>query len=322
MVNVINALPTSKLISTVSNAIGKAYEPRHKRKMADAAAYEIRAVSEALRENCDIIASYNEGRVVETLPDFEEFKKRTLQRLGYQELIKQKNIEAVVDIAYDQLEKESEISQEPVSNDWTSRFFNCVETISDEQMQQLWGSILSGEIKKPGSFSFRTLETIKNMSQSEAKVFEKVSSMLLWTGNDCFLSSNTDILGKHSISYSDILVLGECGLLVEDGLISDELKLNKEEQHCIISKDLLVNIEGGKQDSIILSFGIHPLTQAGRELCGIVQKQSEEQFVMDFAEDLFNNNSGKCTIGVHRITMIDGDKYHYEPNAIKKWSRD
>lgn len=43
--------PMEKLIDAVSGAIGKAYEPRHIRKLAEAKAHEISMIAEAVRIN-------------------------------------------------------------------------------------------------------------------------------------------------------------------------------------------------------------------------------------------------------------------------------
>ena len=51
--------PVTKLIDTVSHAIGKAYEPRYIKRMADAKSYEIRVISEELRNNSDLPIVYN-----------------------------------------------------------------------------------------------------------------------------------------------------------------------------------------------------------------------------------------------------------------------
>ena len=42
--------PCEKLMTMVAGAIGKAYEPRHTRKMADAHAYELSTIGAAMRE--------------------------------------------------------------------------------------------------------------------------------------------------------------------------------------------------------------------------------------------------------------------------------
>jgi hypothetical protein len=57
-------------------------------------------------------------------------------------------------IATEELKKENDVSDTPVDEDWIVRFFNVVEDISDEMMQQLWGRILAGEVKALIHFLF------------------------------------------------------------------------------------------------------------------------------------------------------------------------
>lgn len=86
-------------------------------------------------------------------------------------------------------------------------FFNSVENISDKDMQTIWGHILAGEIKQPDTYSFRTLEKLKNMTQKEAKNFQMVSSLALalQTGGRKFILSEDSILNKHGVYFSHIL---------------------------------------------------------------------------------------------------------------------
>lgn len=51
--------PVEKLIDAVSGAIGKAYEPKHVRKLADAKAYELKLISETVRNNSDVPIVYD-----------------------------------------------------------------------------------------------------------------------------------------------------------------------------------------------------------------------------------------------------------------------
>ena len=160
--------PAEKLIEAVSGAIGKAYEPKHIRKMADAKAYELKVISDTVRNNSDVPIVYDSAGVSIDTSNFEEIAKRASSRLAYQEITKQQNIEAVADNAYEELENVENVSSEPVNPDWMFRFFNSVENISNKDMQKIWGHILAGEIKQPNTYSFRTLEKLKNMTQQEA----------------------------------------------------------------------------------------------------------------------------------------------------------
>lgn len=321
-VEVIEALtkPLNKLIDSVSGAIGKVYEPKHKRKMADATAYEIDRIGEALRNNSDAIITYNNGQVVETSPEFEEFVQRTKQRFGYQELLKQKNIEAVVDNAYEELEKVESVSEEPVNQDWMSRFFNCVEDIGDEDMQKLWGKVLAGEIKKPGSFSKRTLDVVKNLSSEEANAFDSTATYVLSDNSSAFLPSEKKLLDKYKVSYGTILLLSESGLIVSNGLISEGLTVS-ETMHPIVhykGKALAVRRKG--QGEVELSFGVYPLTQAGCELYKIIRKEPKQEYLFDFVETLLKDWEGKgIKITLHDAGLNDDGSICWQEEVLKEW---
>lgn len=66
-----------------------------------------------------------------------------------------------------------------MEQDWLCRFREVASNTTTEEIQQLWGRILAGEIKSPGKHSLRTLEFIKNLSPKEAKQIEKLFSFVL-----------------------------------------------------------------------------------------------------------------------------------------------
>ena len=199
--------PVEKLMDEVSGAIGKMYEPKHTKRMADAKAYEIKVISEAVRNNSDIPIVYDQTGVSIDTRNYEEIAKRASSRLAYQEIKKQQNIENVVYNAYEELKNVEKVSNEPVNPDWMTRFFNSVEDISDEKMQKIWGRILSGEIKKPSSYSYRTLEKLKNMTQKEAEHFQLLSSLALHCSRGSFILSDNELMSKYNIQFGYILEL-------------------------------------------------------------------------------------------------------------------
>ncbi|CAI3929084.1 unnamed protein product [Commensalibacter communis] len=96
------------------------------------------------------------------------------------ELRKEVNFAKTIDIAADILSKdETEPPIEQVEQDWIDRFREVASNTTMEEIQQLWGRILAGEIKSPGKHSLRTLEFIKNLSQKEAQQIEKLFSFVL-----------------------------------------------------------------------------------------------------------------------------------------------
>ena len=322
VVDVVNAFtkPLTKLMDSVKGAIGKVYEPRYKRRMADAKAYEIDKIGEALRNNSDVLITYNNGNVVQTLPEFEEFVQRTKQRFGYQELLKQKNIEAVVDNAYEELEKVESVSEEPVNQDWMSRFFNCVEDIGDEEMQKIWGKVLAGEIKKPGSFSKRTLDVVKNLSPEEANAFDSIVPFVLSDESSAFLPSAKALLDKYKVSYGTILLLAESGLMVSNGFISEGLTANETRHPIMHYKGSALAITRKGQRNVELSFGVYPLTQAGGELYKIIQKESKQEYLFDFVETLLKEWKGKgIRITMHNASLNNDGSICCQEEVLKEW---
>ena len=74
---------------------------------------------------------------------------------------------------------EKEIADESPDDDWINRFFSSAQEVSSDDMQTLWGRILAGEVKQPGSYSLRTLDFLRNLTASEAKAFEELGRYAL-----------------------------------------------------------------------------------------------------------------------------------------------
>ena len=316
IVKVINALPISKLISTVSAGIGKMYEPRHKRKMADATAYEINAIGEAMRNVADMPIVYNQDGVAINSEDFNRLMQRAGTRLVLQETIKQHNIESVVDNAYEMLEKEERCSAEPVEQGWINRFFDSVADISDEDLQQLWGKVLAGEIKQPNSYSLRTLETLKNLSKYEAELFNKISPYIVNMDGSLFVTSNTELLKKHGITYGEIMQLDECGLMNSAGLVSLNPKVSDSQCVAIYNSSKIALICGLDSNIITVSIGEFGLTRAGKELFQLLDATPNDEFIHDFIEKIVQDNFKKIKASVYQINYIEGNRINYDETIL------
>ena len=100
------------------------------------------------------------------------------------------NLENVIAIAADVLEYEPDenVSDDTVDEDWLTRVFGKARQVSNEDMQELWGRVLAGEVIQPGSFSLRTLDVLANLSQVEAQIFSKVPRFALDSRGVLFLA--------------------------------------------------------------------------------------------------------------------------------------
>ena len=294
--------PCEKLINAVHETVGKMYEPRYIKRKADAKAYEIQKISQALSEASDVPIVYDKGDLTMNTTDFDELVKRAGNRLAYQELRKQTNIEAVVSNAYNDLENEAPVNDEPVDPDWLIRFFNSVEDISNEQMQYLWGKILAGEIKHPNTFSMRTLNLLRNLTQKEAELFKKISPYIFTCpGNDeksfvdYFLPSESLIefiknpLEKYSIPFPEILTLSEAGIINYKSTLSISMHLSPKETDYIVGSQGRIKLYNGKEEPVNIIHGAYVLTESGKELFPIIISESENYIDSDYINDFMKS---------------------------------
>ena len=145
------------------------------------------------------------------------------QRILFQEHKRQVNIETVVRKSANHLGDKSVENREP-DHDWTARFFNDIQDVSSEGMQNLWAKVLAGEVEKEGSTSIRTLGVLKNMDQATASLFRKFCSACIFLGQDFSngrvpsLDGNagSNSLVDYGLEFRALNRLNENGLIISD----------------------------------------------------------------------------------------------------------
>jgi hypothetical protein len=265
--------PLEKLFDVISKAIGKIYAPRGIRKEADATAYKIETIERA-RAN----AFVNRQEIEQGMLD------RIQERITYREIKKQESIDTVTKIAVEQLKNDKNISTDPVDEDWTVRFFNIVEDVSDEQMQQLWGRVLAGEVKTPNSFSIHTLEFLKNMTKDEAELFSKIVDYVIFSNSRPFIfrGDDDDVLSKNGFSFEERLTLAELGLLQVDTNIVRIYQAHSEDSGVIFTSGKYVIKTIKKANTPKIEMPILRLTKIGEELRKLLTPTSIDSYIKDF----------------------------------------
>jgi hypothetical protein len=121
------------------------------------------------------------------------------------------NTSKAVIFAEDILSNDSQIPPErPIDEDWLFTWRDFAGKVSTEDLQRLWGSILAGEVKSPGSFSIRTLNFLRALSKSEA---EQIGQLARYVVEGCIVRSQSQHLEKHGMSFSKLLEMQNMGLL-------------------------------------------------------------------------------------------------------------
>lgn len=308
--------PLTKLVETVGCGIGKIYEPWHIERMAKAKAREIEIISGAISNNINLPVSYDDGTVSISIKDANDLVIRAQNRFLFQEMKKEQNIEFVVYNAYTELKNVDSVSDTPVEEDWISEFFNCVANISAEKMQLLWGKLLAGEVKNPGSFSLRTLEVLKRLSTKEANIFKETAPFVLrckgdtdGTCTDYFLmpDANGSLLNNYNVSFVKIMLLSEAGLMSENSQINIGLSIEPNQSEVIKGINELIEITNKGNGTISLTHPAYLLTEAGKELWPIVLTKGDEEkanaYLLECLEELKKNELTRFQGEVNSISF-------------------
>lgn len=311
-------LPIDKLIEIVSNSVGKISKPYFDRKDVDTKAYEIEKLAEARAKEMKIIATavkenfqltggieYKEDKLAISSPKELPIEKhetilinppledRTQERLNFQEAKKQLNIENVTAFAAEELKDEPPVTDAPLDEDWTTRFFRIAEDISNEEMQALWGKILAGEIKQPKSYSLRTLELIRNLSKNEADIFMKVANFAIKSGNANFLFKGKDenlLTEKYNITYSDTALLTEIGLLQPGTFVQYQLfQQTTDSQHVFTSGNIVIIVKI-KANTPTVQMPVDVFSNAGNELLKLINSNPPMDYLTNIANSIKNEN--------------------------------
>ncbi|PHX06126.1 hypothetical protein VSPL_25870 [Vibrio splendidus] len=119
-----------------------------------------------------LLESFSENRQGEIEPTLgaDNVILRTIEKDLSENIRKEVNVAKSILIAEELLTNEADhVSEENVEDDWLFNWQEYAGRVSSEDLQQLWGKILAGEIRKPGSYSYRTLDFLKTLSKSDAE---------------------------------------------------------------------------------------------------------------------------------------------------------
>jgi len=281
--------PTEKLIEEVSKGIGTLYRPRAIRKEGEAEAVKLLAIetakAEAEEARKDIALAGQMNRLAQLSGSDPLLIERAKIRLALQELQGQVNIEAIANAAVEQLPEQ--VSDAPVSDEWRQRFFKLAADVSEEGMQEIWAKVLAGEVAKPQSFSIRTLDVLHKLSQAEALAFTRFASLcaiIPYQGVAKLDRKNDYGLGPYGVSFSDLMLLKEAGLISPEGSVQMSWPESTPSITVIFrgcSPIQLVRSGGGR-----MAIQYLPLSQPGEELIKLVVNTVKEEYVVALMEHL------------------------------------
>jgi len=132
---------------------------------------------------------------------------RTILRISHQEIENQKNFESVIGMADEDLasrDEEANNDGKEMDEDWFNQFSRYAMGVSNEDMKKGWAKVLSREIRKPGSFSIRTLNLMSTLRRNEGMTQEE-RWITRYEEVRTFIETNKRNPSKHRIEEHDML---------------------------------------------------------------------------------------------------------------------
>ncbi len=168
---------------------------------------------------------------------------------------------------------------EKIDDDWLYRWRDYAGDVSGETMQHLWGKILAGELKAPGSFSLRCLDFLRNLSQEEAKAIEQLSRFAV---EDIVWRGDATMFEPDGLSFSDLLALQDVGVLSGVDSIGLEKTWRSNDGGKFIKalrsngKVLIVRHDDPKKE---IKLQVYLLTAIGRQILRLGKFQAHTEYL-------------------------------------------
>lgn len=223
---------------------------------------------------------------------------RSRKRAKLSHLRKQQNMESIIQRSLDYC-SDDEIA-ERADQDWFNSFISLAEEISNRTMQDLWAKILAGEISQPGSYSFKALQVLRNMSMHDAKLLAKACSLSVKDSGQkgiriisgCYekpgffnlfnKSRQQNLnLSRFGLNYSDLLTLAENNLLFIQETESSPLL--KQEELNFNYNGLPLHLNAKKNHTILRFYKFTPI---GSELAQLISNKPDNAYLKELQEQL------------------------------------
>lgn len=177
-----------------------------------------------------------------------------------------------------------------VDNDWLYRWRDSASTVSNEELQEMWGRVLAGEVKAPGTFSLRTLEFMKNLSPDEAGLIAQLAPFVI-RGQFVFRDKGGErvkgagALEPYGISFDVLAVLDDMGVINFD-VTPGVLRLIRIPSSglTLLSHDRLLFVVPGAGEDATLELPIYRLTPVGSQVLGLGSFTANESYLRSVGE--------------------------------------
>lgn len=200
---------------------------------------------------------------------------------GKNDIRKDRNTFKAINLAAEILsESATKPSEEPVEEDWFFSWREAASGFSSDYMKKLWAEVLAGEVLAPKTFSLRTLEYLKTLSQDEAETINKLSSFII--GGRVYTDAKNS-LEANDLGFHGCLQLQDLGILQGvngtglRGVFNSVLAPDKQYIIQVVAKNLLMVLFSDVNRTF--SPSCYALTKTGREIMNLSSLPLNEEYL-------------------------------------------
>lgn len=193
-------------------------------------------------------------------------------------------------------------SNAEIDLDWLEMFSRIAETRSNADVQLFLSKILAGEIRRPGSFSLKTIQTLSTLDQNTARTFQSVCNISFeipavdtsfsFVICDPFGSPGDNALTPLGLTYLYLAELQDAGLIQSDlnawrnlpiFLLAYGIKIGDSTINLINEfPNLSALIENDTTNLKTIRTHVINFTIAGQELRKVIHLSSNEIYIEKF----------------------------------------
>lgn len=195
-----------------------------------------------------------------------------------------------------------DVNPERLSDEFKDEFIKGSANAYEADVRKLWIRLLSSELKKPGSFSKRTLGTLEEMSREDAEAFQAFCSCAVIAGdrsNPIPVLTGVDSGGwtydHESFSVDQLSLITSLGLV--DTSVWTTFTVHSHSKLVVMSNAEMFFLENNTDSEKKFDFGGARFTPIGRELSMVCEI----------------GNSSKLPVLVGEIAKRNEMSYRSEP---------
>jgi hypothetical protein len=229
---------------------------------------------------------------------------------------KETNVAKSILIAEDILgQDQQEPSDTPIDDDWIYSWRDYAGRVSSEELQDLWGRILAGEVKQPGTYSMRTLEFLKGLSKSEADLISKAARFVI---DGRIYREKEEFLEPEGVNFSSLLFLQDIGILsgVEALGLTTTYKTIDQNKYFkgLVASNKIILIEHEDKNKTVEA-EVYLLTRVGAEVLRLASFGVNTDYLDSVAKDYAKKGFNVKTADFIQQTASSGR--YFNPKEVK-----